>query len=96
MNKRAGFFAFGLLSALILIMTVATLYEHQHGSAYAGFYFYNSMWFTLLWVLAATVGCYYIALISLHKRVAVFLLHAAFLVILAGALTTRLDRKSVV
>jgi ABC-type transport system involved in cytochrome c biogenesis permease subunit len=90
MDKKTGLWAFILLALLVVVMAWATLDEHVHGSGHAGSLFYNSTWFTLLWILAATVSCYYIAVSSLHGRLPVFLLHAAFLVILAGALVTRL------
>ena len=91
---KTGLYTFGLLLLLVLVMAAATWYEHLHGSAHAGFMFYNNVWFTLLWIFASTAGCYYIAVESLHKRVSVFLLHLSFLVILSGALTTRLTGKT--
>jgi len=94
MDKKMGFYAFVLLALLVLIMAWATLDEHLHGSEHTGSVCYNSMWFTLLWILTATVGCYYIVERSLHKRLSVFLLHASFLVILTGALVTRLTGKT--
>ena len=89
-----GLYTFVLLALLVLVMASATWDEHLHGSAHAGFVFYNSVWFTLLWVLTATVGCYYIVVSSLHRRLSVFLLHASFLMILTGALVTRLTGKT--
>ena len=89
-----GLFAFALMALVVLVMAWATWDEHLHGNAHAGFVFYNSMWFTLLWVLMTTVGCYYIVVRMLHKRLPVFLLHASFLVILTGALVTRLTGKT--
>jgi len=89
MDKRTGIFAFVLLALLITVMAWTACNEHIRGGAV-----YNSMWFTLLWILAATVGCYFISTSSLHRRLPVFLLHVAFLAILAGALTTRLTGKT--
>ena len=94
MDKKIGFYAFVLLALLVLAMAWATRDEHLHGAAHAGYFFYNSLWFTLLWVLAATMSCYYMVVRSLHRRLSVFLLHASFLVILAGALVTRLTGKT--
>ncbi|MDR1155847.1 MAG: cytochrome c biogenesis protein CcsA [Bacteroidales bacterium] len=94
MDKKMGLRAFVLLALLILVMIWATWDEHAHGSEHAGSFFYNSIWFTLLWILTATVSCYFIVVRSLHKRLSVFLLHAAFLIILAGALVTRLTGKT--
>jgi len=90
MDKKTGIISFGLLGILLLVMALATWVEHLYGIAYAGVVFYNNMWFTLLWIFMATMGCYYIAVKSLHKRLWVFLLHVSFLLILFGALITRL------
>ena len=89
-----GLWAFVLLALLIVIMAYATWDGHLHGIEHSNSFFYNSMWFTLLWLLMATFGCYFIVVRSLHKRLPVFLLHIAFLVILAGALVTRLTGKT--
>jgi len=94
MDKKIGLFAFVLLALVALVMAWATRDEHLHGNAHAGFVFYNSVWFTLLWILTATVSCYYIVVSSLQKRLPVFLLHASFLLILTGALVTRLTGKT--
>ena len=94
MYRKTGLISFGLLLILLFAMAIATWYEHLHGSAKTGFYFYNNVWFTLLWVLAVTMSSYYIALKSLHKRISVFLLHLSFIVILSGALATRLTGKT--
>ncbi len=89
-----GLRAFFLLTILLLVMGWATWDEHIHGSEHVYSVFYNSVWFTLLWILLATVACYYIVLSLPYKRLSVFLLHAAFLVILSGALVTRLAGKT--
>ena len=89
MDKKTGLFAFVLLALLIVVMAYATWDEHIRGSVV-----YNSVWFTLLWILATTVGCYFISISSLHTRLPVFLLHVAFLTILSGALTTRLTGRN--
>jgi ABC-type transport system involved in cytochrome c biogenesis permease subunit len=94
MSKKTGFFAFFLMALLILILGRATWYEHIHGSADAYTQFYNSIWFTLLWILLGTFSLYYMVIASLHKRFAVFLLHISFLIILSGALITRMTGKT--
>ena len=94
MDKKSGLYAFGFTALLVVAMAWATRDEHVRGSAHAYAAFYNSMWFTLLWIVAATFGCYFVAVRSLHKRLPVFMLHAAFLLILSGALTTRLTGKT--
>ena len=93
-NQKIPRFAFVLLTLLILIMAWATWDGYLHGSAHANSVFYESVWFSLLWILVATIGCYVIVENSLHKRLSVFLLHVSFLLILSGALTTRLTGKT--
>ena len=89
MDKKIGLFAFLLLALLILVMAWATWNEYVGNDV-----IYNSVWFTLLWIIVATVACYFISIRSLHRRLPVFLLHIAFLTILLGALTTRLTGKT--
>ena len=94
MDKKIGLFSFISLVLLVLIMAYATWDGHVHGIEHSNTFFYNTMWFTLLWLLMATLGCYFIVVNSLNRRLSVFLLHIAFLVILAGALATRLTGKT--
>jgi ABC-type transport system involved in cytochrome c biogenesis permease subunit len=90
MDKKTGLYAFVFTALLVVVMAWATWDEHVRGSAHVYAVFYNSVWFTLLWILAATFGCYFITISSLYKRMSVFLLHVSLLLILSGALVTRL------
>jgi ABC-type transport system involved in cytochrome c biogenesis permease subunit len=90
MDKKTGYGAFALLAVLIVLMGWATWKEYLYGGEYAATFFYGSLWFTLLWLLLATLACYYMIVVELHRRWAVFALHAAFLLMLSGALLTRL------
>ena len=92
--KKTGLFSFGVFVLLVVAMALATWYEHLHGSAQAGVAFYNGAWFALLWLVVAATGLYYITEKALQKRLWVFLLHVSFLLILLGALTTRLTGKT--
>lgn len=94
MDKKTGWWAFILLALLIVVMGWATWVEHIQGSPYAYETFYNSVWFTLLWIALVTISCYYIVVTSLHKRLSVFLLHLSFMIILSGALVTRLTGRT--
>ena len=94
MKKKIGLIAFASLALLVLVMAWATLVEHARGTAHVGYQIYNSVWFTLLWILMATTACYFISECSLHRRLSVFLLHVSFLAVLFGALTTRLTGKT--
>ena len=94
MEKKIGFYAFVLLALLILVMAWATWDGNVSGNAHTVHVIYNSVWFSLLWILMATVGCYIMMDRSLHKRLSVFLFHVSFMMILSGALTTRLTGDS--
>ena len=87
---KTGIYTFGLLALLVFIMAYATIDEHYRGFSMI----YNSVWFILLWLFISTIGCYYITIRMLHKRLSVFLLHLSFLLILSGALVTYLSAKS--
>ena len=85
--------AFGSAGLLILLMMTATVIEKVQGTGTAWTAIYGSPLFTTLWGVMA--GCAFAYLISrkLQRDFFTFLLHIAFLVILTGALTTRLCGK---
>ncbi|KAA6322738.1 Cytochrome c biogenesis protein CcsA [termite gut metagenome] len=89
-----SFWAFAIMAVVIVVLGIATWMEHLYGSEFAYTAFYNSIWFTWLWILLATVACYYLIDTKLYKRIAVFSLHLAFLLILTGALITKLTGKN--
>jgi ABC-type transport system involved in cytochrome c biogenesis permease subunit len=93
-TKKSGLWAFVLMAVIIALMAVATWVEHLHGSEYAYTTFYNSTWFTLLWILLASTACYFALTVELYRRIAVFALHTAFLLILLGALITKLTGQN--
>jgi ABC-type transport system involved in cytochrome c biogenesis permease subunit len=91
MDKKIGLIAFGLLATLMVVMGFATIFEHKYGNAHAAAMIYESSWFSLLWIAMATTALYYLmATRILHKRLWVLLLHISFLIILLGALATRI------
>jgi ABC-type transport system involved in cytochrome c biogenesis permease subunit len=94
MNRITGYWAFGLLALLTVVMGLATWTEHKIGSHHAYMLFYNSFWFSLLWFLMAAFALYYIVDRKLYRRLSVAALHFALLLILAGALTTRLTGRT--
>ena len=69
---------------------LATVVEKLRGTAWVSHHVYGSWWFALLWALLTAAACVHICRQRLYRRVAVMLLHASFVVILAGALTTHL------
>lgn len=79
---------------LIVTMAAATCVENLKGTEYVSEHVYGSWWFMLLWALLTIAGAVYIWRMKLYRRWTVFLLHASFVVILVGALTSHLTSKS--
>ena len=74
---------------IVAAMATATWVEHLRGTDYVAQYFYGAWWFTLLWALLSALGIAWIIKRRV-RRWSTLLLHAAFIVILFGALLTRL------
>ena len=86
-----------IIIALYILIVVcigfATIVEKYHGTAFVGEHIYGAWWFSALWGVLTITACAYMLKQRLYKRLAVFLLHLSFVVILAGALTTHLFAK---
>ncbi len=81
----------GLLYTLLIVcMGAATIVEKMHGKDYAGELIYGSWWFITLWGLLVIVSLAFLVRMKVHRKVAVFLLHLSFVVMLVGALITHL------
>ena len=78
---------FSLYIVVVAVMAAATFCEKLDAGD-----LYHTWWFTLLWALLTAAGIVYIAQSRL-RRWPTLLLHAAFVVILAGALLTRLTAR---
>ena len=85
---------FLLIIVVVAVLVIATFVEHRFGSAVAYAHIYHSLAFRLLWAALAVAGTWLIVRKRLWRRPVALLLHAAFLVILAGALTTSLTSTS--
>ena len=81
---------FSLWGILILIMAAATIAGKLYGSKVAETYIYSSPFFIGLWIAATILSLTYICKRHLERRKATYALHLAFILILSGALTTRL------
>ncbi len=80
--------AFLLFALMALCLGAATFVERARGSDFVAQHIYHSWWFAALW---GAMFCSAMAVIigrSLHRQRPLFLLHASFGVILAGALLT--------
>lgn len=76
--------------AIIAVMAAATVIEKLRGSSFAAQNIYGSVWFTIIWAIIGLAGAAYILRKRLFNNPARFMLHPAFALILAGALTTHL------
>ena len=85
--------AFGSAGLLVLLMMAATVVEKLQGTGTAWTAIYGSPFFTILWGILAVCALVYLISRRMQRDFFTFLLHIAFLVILAGALTTRLCGK---
>lgn len=74
-------------------MAVATVVEHHTDSRTAYDAVYGAWWFKAGWGLTVGLSLYIIYIYKLWRRKALCLLHASFVVILAGALTTSLTSR---
>ena len=79
-----------LYTLIIVCIACATVIEKYRGTAFVSEHIYGAWWFSALWAVLTVASLAYIMGQRLYKRLAVFLLHISFVVILAGALTTHL------
>lgn len=75
--------------ATVMVLALATIVEKAHGTSYVHQYWYGSWWFTLLWAILVAFSVAWMVRCRM-RRWQLVLLHASFVVILAGALLTKL------
>ena len=78
-----------LIIVLIAVLAAGTIVEKLHGSDFALAHVYGTWWFVGLWALVAGLMVYMAVKCRIWKRMAVCILHSAFLLILLGALLTK-------
>ena len=83
-----------LYTFIVVCIGLATVIEKNHGTAYVSEHIYGAWWFSALWGVLTVAALAYLLKQRLYKRVALLVLHLAFVVILAGALTTHLTARS--
>lgn len=94
MTKYSRWAVLSLISLLIVCMAIATIIERVEGKTFVQDTIYGSWWFITLWALLTVAGLALLLKAKVHRRLAVFLLHVSFVVILAGALVTHLTAES--
>lgn len=77
-----------LYIAWVVLLAVATFVGQACGTAFVSRHIYHTPWFCLGWGLLAALTVYACVRTRLWRRLPLLLLHASFLVILAGALLT--------
>ena len=81
-----------LYALIVIVLGGATFVEHIQGRDFALQHIYGTWWFSLLWALLTAFGVAWI--VRQHmRRWPILLLHASFVLILAGALLTHLTSK---
>lgn len=93
MNKLKSFII-SLAAIIIIVMMAATFVENSKGTAFAQTHIYSSLWFVIAWAILAVVSFIYMLKHRLFRRISVWMVHMAFLIILLGALTSWLTSKS--
>ena len=79
-----------LVIILIAVLVAGTVVEKLHGSEFALTHVYGTWWFVGLWALLAGLMVFMTVKCRMWKRMAVCALHSAILLILLGALLTKL------
>ena len=82
-----------LYTLIVVCIGFATIIEKYYDTAFVSEHIYGAWWFSTLWAVLTVAACAYMLKQRLYRRMAVFLLHASFVVILAGALVTHLFAK---
>ena len=82
--------SYGAMAVLIVAMMAATVLESLYGTDFALRWVYHNPVFIALWGVAAVSGLWLLLVRGAMRKPFTLLLHAAFAVILAGALITHL------
>ncbi len=81
------------VSVLCIIMAAATFVEKEQGTAYTYSHIYGSWWFSALWGILAILCIVGIIKGQVYKNISLLLVHISFILILGGALCTKLSAK---
>ena len=88
MKKTLAF----LYLLLLACLAAATVFEKYKGTPFVQEYIYGAWWFSVLWGVLVAVGITWICRQHM-RRWTLIVLHASFLIILAGALLTHLTAE---
>lgn len=93
MSKSLPYISFGLLGLVIAILMAATVLEKMYGTSFAYEHIYTSPATIILWTLLAVSGLLTLIRCRTWRHAATFGIHASFILILLGALTTHVTGK---
>lgn len=82
------------MAVVIIMMAAATVIEKLYGSHTAFSIIYRSPIFSALWALLSIAGLLFLIIRKAYKKTHILLLHIALIVILIGALITKLTGES--
>ena len=88
MRALFRYISFGALAVVVVVLVVATFCQKFNGSLFVLDNIYHSWWFIALWAVTALAGLFHVLFSRMPRFGAAFVLHVAFVVILAGALVT--------
>ncbi len=80
--------SFGLCAVIVVVLMAATIVEKACGAPVAMSYIYTAPWTVAIWAVMACCGLIYVCRCVKFRAPATLLIHAAFAVILLGALVT--------
>ena len=93
-QKILKYISYGAMAVLIVAMMAATVLESLYGTDFALRWVYHNPVFIVLWGVAAVAGLWLLLERGVARKPFTLLLHAAFVLILAGALVTHLWGES--
>lgn len=79
-----------LMIVLIAVLAAGTVVERLHGTEFALGHVYGAWWFAGLWALLAVLLIWMVVKTKMWERLSVFVMHLSILLILLGALLTKL------
>lgn len=91
MKRLLKYISFGLLGVILPLLMLATILEKFVGSSVVINYIYSSPWVIALWAMLAVSAICYLAACRVYRKVALFIFHLSFVLVLVGAFVTHVS-----
>lgn len=91
MKRLLKYISFGLLGVILPILMLATVLEKFVGSSVVINYIYGSPWVIAIWTMLAVSAMCYLVVCRVYRKLALFIFHFSFVLVLIGALVTHLS-----